>query len=284
MKRISLIIIVFLLTISCSQKPEFVRVDNVVVSGLKDSLILVKMDYVVYNPNDVKSKLKQSGMEIFYKDSLVGRGFLDKEISLKPNETISVPVRCEIILEKLHHYYAELLLSESTAFTVKGNSKVSFMLNSFTIDMDDEIQLNTKQIIHQEIRKNLAQSNNFKVHSIKANKLPSLNSTELNLQVISKNNLPLDYTIENMELNFFMKNDENAIAKWTLGEPISQIAFETTNIPVEVSLDNLSFLKNVNLSWLTDKNIKFNILGSVNVKINGYEFEVPIEDTLKMGI
>jgi len=284
MKKIVCLLVMVFLAISCSQKPEFVRVANVAVLGLKDSLLLVGMDYVVYNPNDVKTKLKQSSMNIVYKDSLVGQGFLDKQLSLAPNDTVKVPVRCEIAMEKLHKYYPELLESEAAVFKVKGNSKVSFLLNSFTIDMDDEIQLNTKKIIRNEIKKNISRANNFKIRSIAATKLPTFSKTELNLQVLARNNLPLAYTIEQMELKFFMDRSDAPVAEWTLAEPLVQKALATANIPINASLSNLGILKNAKLSWLTQKKVNFNILGSAAIKINGYQFKVPIKDTLNITI
>ena len=282
MKKIGYVLLLVFLVASCSQKPEFVSVDNVIVIGLKDSLLLLQMDYVVYNPNDVKSKLKQSSMDIFYKDSLVGQGILDQQISLAANDTVKVPVRCQIALEKLHRYYPELLKSETTSFKVEGNSKVSFLLNSFTIDTDEEIQLNTKEIIRSEIRKNILQTNNFKIRSIGASKLPNFTKTELNLQVLAKNNLPLDYTIEKMELQFFMDKSDEAVAQWILAEPLSQKALQTVEIPIKASLSNFSILKNAKLSWLTKKKVNFNILGNAEIKIKGYQFNVPIKDTLSI--
>ncbi len=272
------------MVISCSQKPEFIRVDNVAITGLQDSLVLLQMDYIVYNPNDVKSQLKQSSMDIFYRDSLVGEGILEKQISLPVNDTVNVPVLCKITLEKLHQYYPEFLVSESAIFTVKGDSKVSFFLNSFTIKMDDEIRLNTKEIIFREIKKNISKTDNFKIQSIGAKKLPSFASTEMNLQILAKNNLPIDYRIEQMDLEIFMDNNEKAVAQWTLTNPLFQKAMGTVAIPVDVNLDNIEILKNAKLSWLTKRKANFSIFGNVEIKIKGYNFNVPIQDTINIAI
>ncbi|HUH46144.1 MAG TPA: hypothetical protein VLZ54_03245 [Arenibacter sp.] len=284
MKKMGQILIWGLLAVSCSQKPEFIRVDNVVVAGLKDSLLLISMDYVVYNPNNVRSNLKQSSMGIFYRDSAVGQGFLDKQISLAANDTVIVPVRCEIVLEKMHRYYPELLRSESSIFKIKGNSRVSFLLNSFTIAMDDEIRLNTKEIIRNEIKKNISSPNNFRIRSIGADRLPSFTRTALNLQVSAKNNLPLDYTIERMELQFFMEDGKEAMAQWTLAQPIFQKSMETVNIPIHASLSNMGILQNARFSWLTQGKINFNISGNAGIKINAFQFNVPIQDTISISM
>ncbi len=284
MKKILILLTLAGTLASCSEKPEFVRVGNVSLVGLKDSLILVNMDYVVYNPNNVRTKLRQSGMQIFYKDALVGHGFLDRQIALAANDTIEVPVRCEIVLDKLNTYYPELLASDSTVFHIKGNGRISFLLNSFTIDMDDEIQLNTKKIIHEEIKKNLGYKDNFKIRSISSDKLPSLSETSLKLQVEARNNLPLDYEISQMKLRFFLDQRKGAVAEWELAEPVKQKANGFSNIPVDVTLSNFDILKQIKFSWLTNKKVNFNILGEVAVKVQEYEFNIPVQDSLTLAL
>lgn len=284
MRKICILLLGLVICTSCSKKPKFIQVDNVSILGLKDSLLLVTMDYVVYNPNDVKTKLRQSGMEIFYKDSLVGNGYLDKQINLVANDTLSVPVRFEIAVAKLHKYYPELISSDSTVFSIKGNSRVSFLLNSFTIDMDDEIHLNTKGIIHEQIQKNLSTADNFKIRSISSNRLPSFNRTKLQLQIETNNNLPLDYVINELQLDFYLDKRRAKVANWQLSQPLRQKSLEKALIPVDVTLNNFDILKQAKLSWLTKTEVNFSILGEIEVQIEGYEFRVPIEDNINLAL
>lgn len=284
MKKIILFVLLAIVAASCSKKPEFITIENVAIDGIKDSLLMLHMDYVVFNPNDVKTTLKQSGMEIFYENTSVGKGFLDQQIKLAPNDTIKVPVRFQITLQKLHQYYGSLLKSDSTIFQVKGNSKISFMLNSFTLVMDDEIYLNTEKIIHEEIKKNLGQEGNFKIKSVKANKLPSLSKTSLQLKVETKNNLPLDYEIHQMKLHFFLEKDDKVVASWELTSPVHQNALQTTQIPVDATLNNFDLLKQLNLNWLTKKKVNFKVSGEVEIKIQEYTFNIPIKDNLTYAL
>ena len=284
MRKIIYVVLVAVVFVSCSKKPEFVHVENVAITGMKDSLLQLSMDYVVYNPNDVKTSLKQSGMEIFYEETAVGKGFLDKQIKLAPNDTIKVPIRFQIALKKLHKFYGSLLKSDSAVFQVKGTSKIGFMLNSFTLVMDDEIHLNTRKIIHEEIRKNLSQEGNFKIKSIEANKIPSLSKTALLLHVETQNNLPLDYEINQMELQFFLKKENQAVAHWQLNAPILQTALQTAQIPVEATLHNFDLLKQLSLNWLTEKKVNFKVVGEVEIKIQEYTFTIPIKDNLSYAL
>ena len=286
-KCIRNIIIGMMLTImySCSEKPEFIKIDNIVVKGIKDSLMEVSMDYVVYNPNNVKTKLKQSGISLYYKDALVGEGYLNNQINLKANDTIRVPVLCNIQLDKLSEFYPEMLYSDATAFNIKGENKIGFLFNSFTIDVDETIYLNTKEIIKKEINKNLGNADNFKIKTIVVNSLPTLNKTNFKITIKAKNNLSFDYEIHQMELQFFLDSRaKEPIANWSQDKVISQKAFQTTDIPLEVAVDNFNTIKNTNITMLFKKKIDFIVVGQVQIKIQDYVFDVPINDKMKIDI
>ncbi|MFC4221147.1 LEA type 2 family protein [Flagellimonas marina] len=284
MKKIALVLGTFLFFMSCSKKPEFVAIDHVTIKGLTENALVVGMDYVVYNPNNVKTKLRQSSMEIFYKDSLVGKGFLNEQMSLAANDTIRIPVTCEIELKSLNSFYPELLASDSTEFALKGNGKVSFLLNSFTIALDDKIHLNTKKAILEEISKNLDYGNNFKIRSISSNRLPSLSKTHLKLGVETLNRLPIAYTINTMKLEFYLDENKGHVAAWTMDEPFFQEALQSTTIPIDVTLSNFDILKQMKFSWLTNQKANFTILGEAQIKIQEYEFNVPIQDYVEIGL
>ncbi|QCX38344.1 hypothetical protein FF125_07830 [Aureibaculum algae] len=270
---------------SCAQNPEFIKIDNIVVKGIKDSLMEVHMDYVVFNPNNVKTKLKQSGMSLYYKDAYVGEGFLENQISLKPNDTIRVPVLCNIKLDKLSKFYPEMLISDTTAFNIKGENKIGFLFNSFTIDVDEKIYLNTREIIKKEINKNLGNTSNFRIKTVSINSLPTLDKTNFKITILAKNNLDFDYEIHQMELQFFLDDKaKEPIANWSQDKVISQKALSSTEIPLEVVVDNMNTLKNSSVTMLFKKEIDFIVVGQVQIKIQNYVFDVPINDNMKMDI
>ncbi|TAI47336.1 hypothetical protein [Flagellimonas allohymeniacidonis] len=284
MGRTLFILILFILMVSCSEKPEFIAIDNVAIKGLKENNLIVDMDYVVYNPNNVKTNLRQSSMSLFYKDSLVGDGFLNEQVSLGANDTIKIPVTCEISLKKLNAYYTELLESDSTVFALKGNGKVSFLLNSFTIALEDKIHLNTKEIILEEINRNLDYGNNFKIRSIATDRLPSLKKTHLKLGMETLNKLPLDYTITQLDLQFYLDKKKGEVALWSLAQPFEQKVGGTSTLPIDVTLNNLDILKQVKFSWLTNQKVNFTIMGDAKIQIQDYAFNIPIKDTIEIGL
>ena len=285
MKKYFITIIILLLLTSCKKKnPEFLGIDSVAISGLKEDTLLVDLNYRIYNPNTVGTKLKQSGMKLYYKDSLVGNGYLYKETKLPASDTISLPVRCEIELETLSHFYPELLSKEASEFNLKGNGRVNFFMNSFNIAINDKIILNTKDIIHQEISKRLKGNGNFQLKEIGIQKLPSFNETTMNLKVAVNNTLPFDYTLEEMQLGFYSFNNRDKLGSWNLHEPIIQAANNHTNISVEAKMRNLNLLKQGVLTLLSNKKQEISIKGTAVITINGYAFTIPIEDTVPMDL
>jgi len=284
MKNILTSLILLLLLMSCSQKPEFIGIDNVSVLGLKDTVMQLKMDYIVYNPNNVKTKLRQSHMNLYYNDTIVGKGFLDQQIKLSPNDTVRVPVQCKISLAKLSRFYPQLLQSDSAVFNIRGESKIGFLLNSFTIVIDDKIYLNTKKLIQDEINKNLGGAENFKIKTVAINSLPTLSKTNFKVQIESKNNLPFDYKIEDMRLLFYLDTKGAALAQWKLEYPIMQRSDQASTISVAVSVDNFTTLKQTKLSWLIKKKVNFIVIGKAQIKISGYTFDVPINDKMAIDL
>tara|TARA_R110002073_G_scaffold279026_1_gene443143 strand:- start:430292 stop:431179 length:888 start_codon:yes stop_codon:yes gene_type:complete len=285
LKHIILVVWLLLLLVSCSKQPQFIKIDNVNIEGLKDSLMHVSMDYVIYNPNNVKTKLKQSGMAIYYHDTLVGTGTLNKEINLPSNDTIKVPVACEIRLDKLSKFYPEMLQSDATAFSIRGENKIGFLMNSFTIDVEETIYLDTKSIIRKEINKNLNTEGNFKLKKVVVNALPTLDKTRFKLEIEAQNNLPFDYEIHEMKLQFFLDDAaKEPVAQWKQEAPILQQKYQPTTIPIEVVVANLNLLKNTKLTMLFKQEIDFIVIGNLQVKIQEYTFNVPVNDQMKLNL
>ncbi len=283
MKNLVIVIMMVVLA-ACGKKPQFIGVENVSVKGLKDTVMVIDLDYVIYNPNNLKTQLKESGMMIFFQDTLVGQGFLDHQIALSPQDTVNVPVRCEVSLKQLSRFYPKLLESDSSAFGLEGETSVHFLLNSFEIDVTDNIYLNTRKIISEEIKKNLGDTSNFKIEAITVESLPYLNKTKFKIEVQMHNNLPFDYQLDQLNLKFYLDPQKEAIAKWHLEAPISQQALGVANIPVAVSINNFSLFQQANLRWLTNMQADFLVVGDAEVLIEGYPFKVPINDSMSVDI
>ncbi|XLS29596.1 LEA type 2 family protein [Flavobacteriaceae bacterium M23B6Z8] len=285
MKKILGLMIITMIMISCQKKkPEFLGIDRVSINGLKEEKLLIDIDYSIYNPNNVSTELRQSSMAVFYKDTLVGNGYLYKEIKLPASDTITLPVRCEIELKTLSKYYPELIMQDTSVFSLKGDSKVDFFMSSFNIAIEDQIAINTKEIIHNEITKRLSGGKNFKLKEISFEKLPSFNETEIQLTIGVINSLPFDYELRSMHLTFYDDRMRSKLGSWSLSSPIEQPAETQTEIPVAAKVRNLNMLKQGVFAVLSSKKRKVNIVGTAEILIKGHSFRIPVEESMPINL
>ncbi|GAA3614868.1 LEA type 2 family protein [Flavivirga amylovorans] len=282
MKKLVTYLIIIIALSSCGKKPDFVAIENVEVESIKDSVINVKMNYVVFNSNAVKSKLEQANLKIYFQDKVVGKGYLNQTVLLSPKDTISVPIKFELNLKQLSKFYPILLESDSSEFYMESNSKIKVMLKTFSVKGKETIFLDTKNIIKSELNNRFNNSENFKVKGVSVDKIPTLNESSFNINVQANNNLPFDYKVERLELTFY--NASSQVAKWQLQQSFLQKAHKTTSIPITITVNNLNLLKNADMSWFVKKEIEFDIKGKAVIIVNGYEFNIPVEDKIKFKL
>jgi len=283
--RVALLIVMLVVLITaCKKNPQFIGVDKVRVAGLKDSTLFVNLLYKVYNPNGVKSTLKAATINVYFKEELVGTGRLIEAMALQSNDTIKIPVECAISLEKLHHNYQALVQSTATVFRLKGTNQVKFLMRTMEMDVDEEISLNTRDIVKQEVKRNFSDANNFNVKSIGLQQIPTLGKSNFSMHIELRNQLPMDYTIESMQLNFYRSSKEQLVATWSLTSPIQQLKHEKTTMPIEAEVNNINLLKQGSLTWLLTQKARFKMFGDAVVRVGEYRFTVPIDDEVEIGM
>ncbi|MEO1033887.1 MAG: hypothetical protein AAFX55_21070, partial [Bacteroidota bacterium] len=141
MKNVITYVVIAILLTSCGKKPTFISAEDLKVESVKDSMMFLKMTYVVYNPNTIKSKLKESELKIYYQNSEVGEGFLNEEVLLSPKDTIQIPLNFKVNIKRLSEFYPKLLSSDSSRFDVKSNSKIETVLKTFSAKGNETVYL-----------------------------------------------------------------------------------------------------------------------------------------------
>ncbi|WP_422103818.1 hypothetical protein [Winogradskyella sp.] len=282
MKNFIIYFVIVILLTSCGKKPTFISVKDLKVESVRDSMMSIKMNYVVYNPNTIKSKLKESELKIYYQNTEVGEGFLNQEILLSPKDTIQIPLNFKVNIKRLSEFYPKLLSLDSSRFDVESNSKIETILKTFSIKGNEIVYLKVNDIVQSEIRNRIKNGGNFKIKGMTIDKIPSLNQSNFKINIQANNNFPFDYVLKEIDLNFY--NSSTEIAKWQLGERFNLKANTSNTIPVSIVVNNLNVLKKAKPSWFTKQEIEFDMLGKAVILVNGYKFEVPIQDALKFDI
>lgn len=270
----------FLLLLSdCARKPKFIGIENVDILGVRDSTLQLRLDYIVYNPNKASAELKDSDMLIYYRDELVGKGKLETSTHLEAKDTIRIPIVFDVILTRLVTFYPELMSSEESVFEVRGKNQVSFVVDNVRMRFNDEVTLDTRKIISDEVSKRLKNNKNFRIKSVRLKPAAKLRTTDLETVIRIFNDLPFDYVIHSMELDFHLTSKSSPIAHWALAEPITLLKNSYVDVRAEVTTQNVNLLKGVSLDWIIKRQIDLLVAGEVELEIENQRFKLPIEDS-----
>lgn len=280
---IGLLAISMTLLMGCVKQPQFLYVENVEIIGISQDTLDASLDYVIYNPSKSNVELVSSEMNIYYKDNIVGVGILDETTKMIPKDTMALPVRLRVSLNELANNYAELLSQDSSLFVVKGRNEVNYLIDGIKITTQDEIYMNTQEILMSQISGQVDNSNNFRLKSVGVSVSRQLENTEFDITLEFRNQMPIDFTIKKLELSFYFDNSSRKVSDWTLEEPIEVESHAYQDIQATVITDNVNFLRSFSPKWITGK-ADFIMRGSIALELEGYTFELPIEDEQTIDI
>lgn len=270
-------------SVSCVRQPEFLYIENVEINGVNKDTLFASLNYVVYNPSKSKVELVNSEMNIYYKEALVGMASLDSLTKMVPKDTMSLPVNLNVSLKELANNYAELLAQDSSLFVVKGQNEVNFIIDGISISTEEEIYMRTKEVLMSQISGQVDNSNHFKLKSVGFNRPKGFRETEFDITMEFQNSLPIDFFINKMDLTFYFDKESQKVSDWVLKEPIEVNSQAFEEVKAKVVTDNLSFLKGFNPKWISGK-ADFIMKGTIEIEIQGYTFELPIEDEQTIDI
>lgn len=262
---------------SCVSKPELVRIDDIKILGVQDSVMTVQLAYVVYNPNIFKAKISRGEVEAFFGSERLGTAVINEPLTLQAKDTSQLHMKVSFDLDRLESVYPDLIEQDSAVFRIVGKNTIRLMTRNFTLNVDEYIALNTKLFIQEQVKKNLSRKGNFAIESVSIRQLPSLSKVVLDLKVGLLNELPLDYTVEGAKLRFYARKNEDPVAEWQLEEPFEMKAFSKISLPVEVELRNFNLLKNFDFGWIGKGGMELRMEGNARLSIKKYTFGIPIK-------
>jgi LEA14-like dessication related protein len=150
--------ILYLLTISvlaltsCSgpQIPDFKRVDNIRIHGIKGNVYTIKADAVYHNPNSIGGDLTGMDMVIYVDGKEVSQLEQTKQAVIQPESDFTVPIVFDVDMEKLLDKkegflkgVLNKLLKDKLEVHYKGNLHVKFLKVEFKVPVDytEEVSL-----------------------------------------------------------------------------------------------------------------------------------------------
>lgn len=121
-----IILILFLLTISCRQPKSLQYRDvqnfNMESFGLGSSVI--SADVKFYNPNNFKMKLKKAEMEISVNGKYIGKSTLDTLMFIPKNDSFYLPVKLNVDIKTLISNSLGSLFSNEIDLKMEGKARL----------------------------------------------------------------------------------------------------------------------------------------------------------------
>lgn len=284
MKRMYVFILLLLSIIvaiaCCVKKPVFIKMGQVKIIALKDSILETKITFIVYNPNRIKAALRSSDIKTYYKNIAVGTSTLDTVVEVPARDTVKVPMITNINLGNLAKVFPELLAANGTSsFRIEGNNKVKVLGVVWNIPLKDEVKLNIRNLIINQVGQTFNGNSGFNLKAFALDKIPGLHKTGFKMNIALKNSMPFDYSIVHLNLDVYKHLGDPAIAHWELPSSLLQKAGETSEIPVQIDVNNLNVLRNLHITDLLHPNLDFLIKGVAEISLQGNLFTIPIEQT-----
>jgi LEA14-like dessication related protein len=280
---VSLLILSMLLC-SCLKKPVFIKVDFVRIGAVKDSILEANIDFKVYNPNGMGATINSSKINTYYKGKLVGVSTLNKEIHLPSKDTVVIPMVSKINLWTLAKVFPELLQNETATFTITGNNKVKSLGVSWDVPIKDNITINVKEILIEQMDNAFKSDSNFRIKGLKLTKMPGLNKSMFQMSVELKNGFSFSYQLNELNLNIYRKNESLSIANWKLTDTVKLRAGAKSTIPLKVEVENLRLLSQARITDILNPRPVFVLKGDAEVYMQGRTFHIPIEETRQVSL
>lgn len=282
MKKLCVIIALFLtgvlLASSCAKKPHFIGAENISIEGIQGNDIVIRLDYLVFNLNKAKARLKNSDLAIYYRDSLIGKGTLEHPVALTPMDTLVLPIRCKLDLEQLSNHAATLLKDESVTFRLVGKNGINFALGDFEMKIKEDIEVDANALLESEIQKHMANGRHIRLRKVILKPRLDFRSTRFEALVSVENNLPFDYKIKHFDMDFYWEKDDLHLADWQLSDPVSVKSDRRISLNVDIKTDNVGLLKRLRPDRLLRKETDILMKGEVTLEIAGHTFLIPVED------
>ena len=272
-----------LMASSCIKEPEIVDIQSIKFTGQTDTLLNMEVVVVVDNPNGMGAKVLDIDSKAYFGDTFIGTSKSKQEFKLKAKDTTAITFISQVNLPSLARLYPELLESDSAMFRIVGDYEIKAWFKSFKIHREQEGLINARQEIRRQISMALGDDNAIALRNITMRSLPNLRETELAVDVEMANDFPFNFTLSDMELDFYLDPRGRSVGSWKMGDPVVLESLSKGQIPVKVTLANASLLSGLGSVLLRGKK-EITAKGTATVTIGDSRFELPIDQTKAISL
>ncbi len=278
-------VILFLYSCGKVQEPSVKTLKEVNILAQTDSTLQLAAILVMHNPNSFEIPLTQADYSISIHGKKVGAGKeenlppLTKEgdTDLKLSPTLQLAVFSELI--------STLLTEQETEIVIDGKYSFSVLGQNVPISQVQKTKVNIQELMRKYISAAMqGKKNGMKVENVKIGKADLLQTLVL-ADLKFTNTLPLDFTIQKMQLDIFPPEKEKQnikLGEWHLNQVQKIVHGQEVKIPIEIKVSNMALLTTMPDILSKKANQSLFVKGTAEVMMGKNTFNVPIEQIVTL--
>ena len=142
MKKVIILSTIILTIFSCKvkEKPEFLRLENIIVLESTAEYVTLTADAFFLNPNDIGGELKSDGIKVFVNDNEMAN-VSTESFKVPANKEFSIPLKANIPADSIFSGkniggLIGSLFSQKIKVQYKGNIKYKALGFTYTYEID----------------------------------------------------------------------------------------------------------------------------------------------------
>lgn len=273
-----MLLFIFSLAISlfnCSsaiKDPELKEIISFEFTEIADSVIFAKVTAEVFNHNKIGGKVKNINADVYINNQKVGKIDDNNLHSFKGNSASIVTFNTTINLPVFSKIFEKLMTSDSSVVAVKGKAKVGIGIASIKMKMDNEVTLSIKKELDKVMKDKFSESS-IKIKGININRI-SFPTSKMEVKVTFKNDLAIDYTIEQFDYSLSFKGQKKYFGKGKIEAPLVIAKNSNEVIKSKITITNQEALKQFANIFFGKK---IHAKGTAKINIEGYLFNIPVD-------
>lgn len=264
-------------------EPVFISNDHLEFKSVKDSIFNFSIDTYIYNPATVSYQLKELIFDIKHENEKIGYGKLTHPVKIESNDTILLPMGCSMNLAQLQRKHKELFEYQNANFVFEGKAVASHPLKTIRKDISINLDYDLQKVISDNMFKNNVTIERIKVEKINPFSRNGLTKSNLHLNIELRNNQLFDFQITQIELSLRSPKSNKIVLTGTMNTPVNVNRQKTIRIPLDVESHNVNAFFDMSRYIFGKGNVSYRGTGYVTIKIQEYQFKIPVEKEFKIG-
>ena len=234
----------------------------------KSTVVLENYSWFSYSGQNIDLKL-------FYNDSLLSKGTVEKKIDFVRKESVKISVQSELFPMTLGDSLEKILLKDSLEFIAEIQGDFTFLNLHARKEM--KIKLPVSEFISSIVASSLSEQS-LRLDSMRFESV-SVGESSISGKMNFINTLNIEYEIKDVDFNIF-STDKNTVKIASGGFQVNQVVkpLDTAIASLNFNINHLTAIGSV-LGKMKKREFSYSINGIAHVILNGSKVQVPIRKT-----